>query len=403
MTGRILIPALVVALLASVACGGGGSNNSGGGNTPVNNVQPVNSTLGVTGNYADGLFTSVTVCVPGTANCQAITNVLVDTGSYGLRLIGPQVNISLPQAKDTSGNALGECTQYQDSFTWGPVVTADIQIAGETAKAVPMQLLGASGFPAAPSGCTGTGLAENDTQATLGANGILGVGVFRFDCGDGCAPPQTTIPPVYFDCPSAGCAPTLVSDQDQVQNPVWLFPQDNNGVVIAMPSVGATGAPSAAGTMTFGIGTRSNNALGAATVLATDNNGNLATSFQGTNYTGTILDSGSNGIFFLDDKTLNIPLCADGNSGFYCPTAPVSFSATNQSAAAGGAASTAPAQWTIANAQDLFNTGNATFINLGGPNPGGFDFGLPFFLGRSVFVAINGQSVGSITGPFFAY
>jgi hypothetical protein len=32
-----------------------------------------------------------------------------------------------------------------------------------------------------------------------------------------------------------------------------------------------------------------------------------------------------------------------------------------------------------------------------------FDFGLPFFYGRTVFTAINGMPPGSATGPYFAY
>ena len=32
-----------------------------------------------------------------------------------------------------------------------------------------------------------------------------------------------------------------------------------------------------------------------------------------------------------------------------------------------------------------------------------FDFGLPFFYGRSVFTAIEGRTAGTETGPFYAY
>ena len=91
---------LLLLLIPLAACGGGGNNNSnngGGGTPPVNNVLPVVSNLGVTGNYANGVFASVTVCAPGTTNCQTIDNVLVDTGSYGLRLFAGQVQgLALP-------------------------------------------------------------------------------------------------------------------------------------------------------------------------------------------------------------------------------------------------------------------------------------------------------------------
>ena len=59
----------------------------------------------------------------------------------------------------------------------------------------------------------------------------------------------------------------------------------------------------------------------------------------------------------------------------------------------------------------LFGAGNvdvvnATFSVMGeatGANPGGFDWGLPFFFGRTVFIAIAGRSTPGGTGPFWAF
>src|SRR6185437_8816851 len=173
--------------LMLAACGGGGSNR-GSGNSSVNNTLPVQVNLGVNNDYANGLFTSVTVCVPGTTNCQTINDVLVDTGSYGLRLLASQVSLQLPASQDGSGNPLGECVQFASSFNWGPVVTADVQLAGEKAQSVPMQLLGQASFAAPPTACASGGVPENDSQQTLEANGVLGIGVFRYDCGPSCEP-----------------------------------------------------------------------------------------------------------------------------------------------------------------------------------------------------------------------
>jgi hypothetical protein len=62
----------------------------------------------------------------------------------------------------------------------------------------------------------------------------------------------------------------------------------------------------------------------------------------------------------------------------------------------------------VANADSLFSTSDAAFSDLGGPAPGGvsgaFDWGLPFFYGRNVYVAIEGKTVsGAPSGPFWAY
>ena len=58
----------------------------------------------------------------------------------------------------------------------------------------------------------------------------------------------------------------------------------------------------------------------------------------------------------------------------------------------------------MANGSALLGNSNNTAVNdLTGPQTGNFDFGLPFFFGRSVFVGINGKSTPAGTGPFTAY
>lgn len=390
---------LVGTVLAWVACGG-----NSGSSTPsssVNNSLAVVANPGVTGNNVNALFATVTVCVPGSSNCQAIPDVIVDTGSFGLRLLSSAVaNLPLPAAKDGSGNPLGNCAQFVSTFDWGPVATADVEMAGEKASSVPIQVMGQTGFPAPPSSCS-SGLTETDTQALLGANGILGLGVFQYDCGVACTAGQTAIPPLYFDCPSSGCGanPITVALQDQVQNPVPLFPQDNNGITITLASVGATGALGANGTIEFGIGTQADNALGGATVLGTDDFGGFPTTFQNTSYSDSILDTGSNAIFFLDSGTTGLTDCTVA-VGFYCPAISTNFAATNISATSTAFKSVG---WTVGNAETLLNSNNSVFNNLAGPNPSNFDFGLPFFFGRTVFVGVEGGVAGNFTGPFFAY
>ena len=84
-----------------------------------------------------------------------------------------------------------------------------------------------------------------------------------------------------------------------------------------MPPVSNTGAPSATGTLVFGIGTQSNNALAASQTFTTDAYGDLNNSvFNGTTVQA-FLDSGSNAYFFADSS---LAQCGSNFAGFYCPS-----------------------------------------------------------------------------------
>ena len=308
-----------VLLLSLAACSGGsssGSTASGVTTTPppaVNNVQPVLMDYGpiVNGQYVgynNTLYTTVIICVPGTTTCQSIDHVLVDTGSTGLRIPASLVTLSLPFMTDASNNPIGNCVQYADtSYQWGPIVKVDVQMAGEVASSVPIQIVGPTNFTAAPALCS-VGGTPAQTVAELGANGILGVGIFRQDCGSPCA--TSAPPPFYFTCPASGCVVTSVSLAAQLQNPVWMFPQDNNGLAITLPQVGGAGSVSLSGSMIFGIGTQSDNTLGGAQAQGADSGGNFTTTFKGAPYSGSFIDSGSSGYFFLDSSTTGLPNCA---------------------------------------------------------------------------------------------
>jgi len=383
----------------SAATGGGG----GGTGTTGNSVSvAVNSGPALTAK--NSLLASVTICVPGSSNCQTITNVLVDTGSSGFRVLATQLTIPLLPAIDTNGNPLAECLPLSggSAHLWGSVSTADVKLAGEVASAVPIQIIlapGAAGFPAVPNSCLGV---DDGNVSNLGANGILGVGTLKQDCGAACAaaPPAN----VYYDagaaCVPTSCALISVPLVNQVQNPVALFAKDNNGVVITLPSVGSSGAATASGTLAFGIGTQTNNGLGSAKVYTTDALGFITTSFNNISYPQSFLESGTPVIAFLVSATSGLPACTV-NIAFYCPASSTNFTVTNT----GNNGTSAPVTFSIFSADTLFS-GNPTFTafsNIGAPFSSGFDFGLPFFYGKSVFTAISGQTTPGGTGPFYAY
>ena len=95
----------------------------------------------------------------------------------------------------------------------------------------------------------------------------------------------------------------------QVANPVPSFAQNNNGLTLVIPKV-ALGQQTRSlyGSLVFGVGTQSNNQISStATTLPTTALGRFTTIYQGTTYTDSFIDSGSNGIFL---KTAASPTAA---------------------------------------------------------------------------------------------
>jgi hypothetical protein len=381
-------------LLLATGCGGGDSAPSNAANVQAITVDPGPA------NNVNLLLTTVTICAPGSAaNCQSIDHVLVDTGSTGLRIVSSLLSpsLSLPQQTDASGDPIVECGQFASGYTWGPVKVADVKMAGEHAGSVPIQVIGDPAFSAVPGSCSSVGPDLNSVLA-LGANGLLGVGVFKQDCGSACA--QIAIPGTYYICPSTGCQPTQASLTQQLQNPIAMFSQDNNGVILVLPSVPVTGAARVSGTMIFGIGTQGNNGLGNARVIPVDPDTATFTTFLNPFvYSNSFIDSGSNALFF---EHPGIAACGLA-FGFYCPASTLILSATNRGTSGAGNA----VSFRVANAELLFasNPTFAAFGNLAGPHPGAtsFDWGLPFFYGRNVFTAIEGQNTPAGPGPYVAF
>jgi len=348
------------------------------------------------------LYTTVTVCAPGsTTACQTIDHIQVDTASYGLRVLASALTVTLPVSTASDGNSLAECTQFVDGYSWGPVAAADLQVGGESARSVPIQVIGDSSFAPVPAACAGTGTAE-DTVATFGANGILGIGVFAQDCGTACS--SSAANTFYYSCSQSACNGVAASLTSQVLNPVPLFAKDNNGTILDLPSLASPGAATLTGTLIFGIDTETNNASGTETVIGLDANGNFSTTFIGTALTQSFVDSGTNGIFFNDSSLA--PCTSSNFSGFYCPASSVNLSATITSNAT--STITATIDFTIDNAETVAN-GNPSFSaipGLGGTFPSSsssFDWGLPFFFGRRVANAIQGYTTSAGSGPYVAF
>ncbi len=265
---------------------------------------------------------------------------------------------------------------------------------------MPIQIIGDPLYNqlASATQCAGSSVT---TAQDLGANGILGIGLFPQDCGSDCS--VTRKNGFYYTCTDTNCTAvvgTTASLDRQLKNPVALFSSDNNGVLIDLPAVGTAGATSLTGSLIFGIGTQTNNQMGSGVVLTTDSLGDITTVLAGKSLPTSFIDSGSNGLFF-DSST--IPNCPSNTAtGFYCPSALSAMSAT----LVGANAVQATVSFSIDNANLMFADSAKTVLPaLSGPSGdnSSFDWGLPFFFGRRVFIGIEGKPSSIGTGPFYAF
>ena len=338
-------------------------------------------------NYPNKPCVSVEVCTHGTSNCQTIDDVLLDTGSYGLRIFSNVLTVPLTQVPSGAGS-LAECAQFGSGSTWGPVQLADIILGNEPAVEVPVQVINVAGFARAPGACPEL----LQTPADAGFSAILGVGPLTQDCPV-CV---TAAVPWYYSCTGSTCSATTVPPASQVQNPVALLPRDNNGIIVELPPVPSTGSPSVDGYLVLGINTQANNAPSAVTAYQANSDAEFTTTFQGTSYPYSFIDSGSNGFFFPDPA---IPVCQQGVwSGWFCPTSTQNLLATTTGASG---SPTGTVSFQIANPSSFLSTG--VFNDLGASAPDEFDWGLPFFLGRNVYVGFQGMASPLGTGPYWAY
>ncbi|KML54732.1 hypothetical protein VL15_20420 [Burkholderia cepacia] len=386
------------------ACGGGdgGSGNSSGSNGNGNGSGGSDGNSGNTAVITVGTgvanvinipTVSVKVCAPGTSNCQVVTNVLVDTASYGLRLVGSAVSgvlNNLPQVT-SGGSPVAECGKFVSSYTWGSVRTVDLSIGTEQAASLPVQIIGDLGTTNVPSSCTNGGASANSASA-LGANGILGIGPAPNDCGTLCAT-STSTSNNYYACPNgsnANCAIALVPVAQQVANPVHRF-ADSSGVSVQMPSVSSSGQATATGTLTFGLPD-----LTGKTVMTSTTTGDVSASFLGRSVTA-FFDTGSNAYFFNDSSQT---VCTR-NTQFYCPASTAAYGATltGQNGVSGNVS------MSVANADSLFaNPSTFAFNNIAGPfgSSAWLDIGMPQFYGRTIFFGMDKTASGG-AAPFVAF
>lgn len=357
---------------------------------------------GASTNYMNKPCVTLTVCNANGSNCNSINDILVDTGSYGLRVFKSALGSTAPTQITTGGKNVAQCVEYGDgSKQWGPVASAQVKLGGEPAVTIPIQVIDST-FVGMSAKCSGA-----DTSPTTGGlNGILGVGAFEQDCGVGCTVNANN--GYYYACDSTTCTGTTLALSNQVTNPVAALPQDNNGVILMLPDLDVGGEVSSSGYLVLGIGTQANNTPSSVTRYSVNpNNGEFTTVFNGKTY-NSFLDSGSNALYFPTPGSSVLPDCGSvlnsNYAGWYCPSSLATLSAVNH---AYGNTTEGSIAFQIENFATFLNSPNYAIKEIGG-NSGGnlnslFDWGLSFHFGRNVVVGFENKSSGLGNGPYWAY
>lgn len=408
----------VAVLLAS--CGGNDDSSSHvtAATPPVylDNVQPVRidrptiqtaTTLSQSGD--NRLLTSVTLCsdAAGT-NCQTIDDIVVDTGSVGLKIYDYALSdggASFADEQDSNNNRLAMCARYGSGYAWGKMKVVTLRMAGETAKNLPIAVI--DGAPTAatdatadqnsipvPSACsTLNGVAQQ--RKFRDSNGILGVGTPFSNCAD------CVVSTTYYSCTSANdCTPTFLPTRMQTTQPVASFAADNNGLVIKLPAIDNFGTSPVAGQMVFGIGTQPDNQPGVVNAFSLDSTGLGLLTVNGT-VSRVLVDSGTDDYVFPSA----LPV---GTNGLYAPPTPTTVSATFSAVDLTGLGldNQQPINIAIADPTSALNANAVVIDGIGRPPTSSSSenlLGLPFFFGKTMYFGLEGRTSPLGIGPLVAF
>ena len=350
-------------------------------------------------------YISIKICSPDNpSNCQIIDHIEVDTGSSGLRIAYEALSPALRSGKrqlplvSSGGGTLTECETYVSSFAYGPIVRADIFIAGEKAANTKIQIFGHPRYPV-PRNCRQQGGLDLHSAQIFGANGLIGVSFEELD--------DFTL---YYNCQSNTSQCVQNSKFPGIPNTVRQFAKNNNGVVLSLPALATPDSlDPVAGTLTFGVSTQANNTPGTKTLTlindgtASDRSGTFDAKVGSVWYMGYI-DSGTDTVYFFDDLDPALTACpANGQyAGFYCPAKPQNL--VFNLADTGTKKTKGTFNYTVANASIALASSPFAYTNIGGISSSSSNldnamaFGLSVFFGKNMYFLFNNQKASSF-GP----
>ncbi len=342
----------------------------------------------------DRLVVQVTVCAPGTQSCTTIDDVMVDTGSTGLRLDASVVPswLRLPAVLGPNRKPLAECLHFVADDAWGPLERVDLRIGGLTAAGLPIQVY-EDAAALQPASCP-----RSEVQPT--SNGTLGIGPHLTDCQGQCRQPEAH--PTYYECEKARCAPIegSVAEPYRLPNPVAFFDRHDNGIVFDLPDVAGAGAFESVGTLTFGVGSDDGDRLRSAAIVRLDERGRFATLYAGEAFPDSYIDSGTETYIVPDDA---LPRCP-GMPWAFCAAPTV----TREAVVVGRDGVRTVLAFRVGDYRQIRQRGlgaSAEIAEAARPRSGAFVWGAPLFLGRRIAVVLEGHDIpgaADLRGPLYA-
>ena len=340
------------------------------------------------------LVVSVTLCEPGANRCATVDDIMVDTGSTGLRLEASAVpsGLRLPPFVGPDGRPLAECLRFVHDDAWGPLYLTDLRIGGMRVSNLPIQII-ADDLQPRPDGCP-------TSTAKPTSNGTLGIGQHLLDCQGNCL--QNASRPGVFAREAGSWHPVQgsVPPESRLPNPVSRFSQHRNGVVFDLPASPEDGTDKVVGTLTFGVGDAANNRIGNSRIVRVDQNGLFTTLYGTVAFPASYIDSGTETYIFADDR---LPRCAGMNWAF-CVSPERTLDATMVGTDGAGA----PVAFKVGDYRSAMERHVGAwdgFAEAAASSSQAFVWGASFFLGRRVAFVFDGMAAddgNGVRGPFYA-
>jgi hypothetical protein len=380
----------------------------------------------------NSLCASVTICDSNSSHCQTIPGLRIDTVHAGLRIFKSAINNSTlnaltPVIQGTSPNELNLATfqVLQESYVlWGSIYEANITLGGETTPTpTTLQIIdngtlstGSDQSSASSALLTTlnntTNPASNFTlitapTGTYAANGILGIGPEQYYCncyaGSNCINANNN---QYFACSTTtyACNSTATPLNQQLKNPITALSQNNNGAILSLPSVPAGGSSSKNGYLILGIDTQSNNASTGMTVFpCTNDRSEFKTTLQGNTFQYSLFQTLSNYNYIGS----NLSIASSSSPQYYTPSSVQTLRGSIL-----GTTNYLDFQLYIGNSltiNNYYQTSRALCVfsefAAYNNNNSGYNtlYGLPFFLGRNVFIGFESASSNLGSGRYYAF